>query len=411
MKLEEERFMGGWDLGCRLVLLGILGVGCDSSSAQGAGGRDNLYAEAGAAGVAGAAGAPNVCPPELVNRARVLSEGATVLTRAASDMRYSVAMACQGFASALSTGGQLVPVVPDGQLTDQALLASCDAAVSAIDTWRASGGRVPAIAIEGWRCTVDTSSQMACEATCAVLPNCSPRTVSQRCDPGQLAGACTACLPGGACEGSAQLPTACAGDCEGICRGTCAGTCAVPAADGSCASVCTGTCTGTCTGKCVLSGASSVFCGDGVSCLGGCSAPTEPLFCEGQLAPPFCEMDADCFLGCEALGGYQATCSPPTVVAVTPTGERDAYALSIETHLPALLVAYRLGELTIVLADELPLALSTVVEQASTVAPCAAEIGVAESQLASAATEAQVTEYVAVAAAAELLESVLGELP
>lgn len=215
---------------------------------------------------------------------------------------------------------------------------ACDEANLGIDeVFKANANVTVGLLVEGGGCQVNVDATAACNAKCDVSGKCTPAQLEAKCEPGKLAGTCTAQCSG-SCTAKAGATVQCDGACGATCNGDCAGNCAVKDANGKCAGRCDGNCNGTCSGTCDVKAGAMVQC-DG-SCRGDCSVALEAPHCEGKLTPPECDLDVDCESSCRAQVQAEAVCTPPKVkLEVTGGASADFTALvgALETHLPTLI--------------------------------------------------------------------------
>jgi hypothetical protein len=218
------------------------------------------------------------------------------------------------------------------------LQMACDEANLGMDeVFKANAMVTIGVLVEGGGCNVSLDATAKCNAKCDLSAMCTPAQLEAKCEPGQLAGTCSAQCTG-SCTAKAGATVACNGACSSTCNGTCAGTCAVKDANGDCAGRCDGDCNGTCSGTCEIKTGAMAQC-DG-SCRGECSVAFEAPHCEGKLTPPECMLDADCEASCRAQVQAEASCTPPTVkIEVNGGASADFTALvgALETHLPKLI--------------------------------------------------------------------------
>ena len=216
------------------------------------------------------------------------------------------------------------------------------------------------VLVEGGGCEVNLDATATCNAKCDVTGMCTPAQLEAKCDPGQIAGTCTAQCSG-SCTANVDATVACKSACSATCKGTCAasagssGECSRYAANGDCDGRCDGDCNGTCSGTCDIEAGAMASC-DG-TCRGGCSVAYEAPHCEGKLTPPECNLDADCEAGCRSQVQAEAVCTPPRVtVQIEGGASSDFLALveALELHLPKLIqnVGVR-GEATLEAANTL----------------------------------------------------------
>lgn len=236
------------------------------------------------------------------------------------------------------------------------LTAACNEANARMDeVFKASANISIGLLVEGGGCQASLDATASCNAKCDLSGKCTPAQLEAKCEPGRLAGGCSAECSG-ACTAKAGATVTCNGACSSVCNGACAGTCATKDANGDCAGRCDGTCNGTCSGRCDYQAGATASC-DG-TCSGSCSVEFTEPYCEGKLTPPECMLDADCESSCRAQVQAEAVCTPPTV-KFEVTGGTAAQDLTdllaaLEIHLPKLLqnIGVR-GEATLNAADTL----------------------------------------------------------
>jgi len=216
--------------------------------------------------------------------------------------------------------------------------AACDQASLGMDAvFKANAMVTIGLIVEGGGCQASLTATSDCYAKCDVNAMCTPAQLEAKCEPGQLAGTCTAQCSG-SCTAKAGATVACNGTCGATCNGDCAGTCTVKDANGKCAGRCDGTCNGTCSGRCDYQAGAMASC-DG-TCKGDCSVAFQAPHCEGKLTPPECKIDSDCEAQCRAEVEAEATCTPPTVKLEVSGGasvQLTALIPVLETNLPRLL--------------------------------------------------------------------------
>jgi hypothetical protein len=257
-------------------------------------------------------------------------------------MVADVTTACEGIATATK---QDASTWNSKQGNDRAT-AACNAAKAGIDaTLKASAGVQLNVLVEGGRCEASLDAAAECNARCDVDAKCTPAQLEAKCEPGKLAGECTAQCSG-SCTADVGATVACQGECSARCDGDCAGTCAVKNANGDCAGRCEGTCNGTCSGECTIAANAMATC-EG-TCRGECSVEFQAPHCEGKLTPPECQVDADCQASCNARIQAEATCTPPKVTiefSAQASADLEALATALETHMPTLILnAYDRGQ-------------------------------------------------------------------
>jgi hypothetical protein len=221
----------------------------------------------------------------------------------------------------------------------------CQAAVSAIGTFKASAGGTLTVNFVPPVCSASISAKANCQAQCSGSASCDLKANPPTCTGGRLevackgectakAGATLSCegTCNGSCQGSctAMGGVECAGKCDGTCtasaggsgpqadgtcQGSCAGTCEVTAPSATCSGSCKGTCSASCTGSATAS----------VKCDGECAADYEPIKCEGGELSGGCQAEAKCEGNCDASVQAKAECKPPTVT-VAFTGAANAEA-------------------------------------------------------------------------------------
>lgn len=223
--------------------------------------------------------------------------------------------------------------------------AWCEAAVTAIGTFKATAGGTLTIDFTPPVCEASISAKANCQAKCSGSASCDLKANPPTCEGGKLEVACKGgCTASGSaqvsCEGTcsgectgsctAQGGVECAGKCEGTCtasaggsgpqadgtcQGTCTGTCEVTAPGASCTGSCKGTCSATCQGSADVS----------VKCDGTCDADYEPLKCTGGELKGGCQAEASCDANCDASVKAKAECRPPAVT-ITFSGAADVEA-------------------------------------------------------------------------------------
>jgi len=244
----------------------------------------------------------------------------------------------------------------------KALTLWCEAAVSAIGTFKAKLGASATIDVgfEPPKCEASVSAKANCQAKCSVDGKCDIKANPPKCTGGKLEvackgeckasanatltceGKCNAECKGsctakggvqckgkcdGTCKGAAQGGTGAGIQANGTCDGTCEGTCEVTAPGVTCEGSCTGECSGSCTGSAEAS----------VKCDGECTGDFEPLKCTGGKLEGGCSVDAKCDANCDASVSAKAECMPPAV-NVNITGVADAN-LAIASKFKAVLDA------------------------------------------------------------------------
>ena len=224
------------------------------------------------------------------------------------------------------------------------LKMACDEANLGMDeVLKANANISIGLLVEGGGCEVNLGASATCNAKCDVTGKCTPAQLEAKCEPGQLAGTCSAQCSG-SCTAKAGATVACDGACSAACTGTCTaragttGKCSSYDMNGNCTGRCDGDCAGTCSGTCDVKTGASVQC-DG-SCRGECTVALTAPRCEGKLTPPECDLDVDCESSCRAQVQAEAVCTPPTVkIEVNGGASADFTALvgALETHLPRLI--------------------------------------------------------------------------
>jgi hypothetical protein len=296
--------------------------------------------------------------------------------------------ACVGIATDLMVGDTWTAKGPaNGGTTDAEVTEACDEASRAVAAVLAAkpsdaGGPIVTpcvLSVSGGACSVDPSSQAKCIATCSGGAACAPPTVAADCQSAEVSGLCTGnCMAGATCRGSAAAPAQCVGSCSAECSGECDGTTSSPVqCNGTCSGHCTGTCNGgamsagtcagacigTCDGRCVLAGAATVpcsgdckgsctgdckldstvmlACGATVPCSGGCTAAYTLPSCDGKLAEPACDANANCQASCQGGAMLSASCTSPVVSLVCTTapvgGSLQVLATTLQANLPVVL--------------------------------------------------------------------------
>jgi hypothetical protein len=251
-------------------------------------------------------------------------------------MVAEVTTACEGIATATKQDASTW----QSKEGNDRVTAACNAAKAGIEaTLQANASAELVVLVEGGRCEASLDAAAQCNARCDVSGQCTPGQLEASCEPGQLAGECTAECSG-ECTAEAGATVQCTGRCSAICEGDCAGNCSATGAGGKCAGRCDGTCSGTCSGSCEVEAGASVQCSG--SCKGTCSVELQAPRCEGKVTPPECNVDADCAASCQAEVQAEASCTPPkvTIEFVGGSNAQDLLdlAAALEQHMPTLLV-------------------------------------------------------------------------
>ncbi len=322
------------------------------------------------------------CNAELSARVESLQGSVKAMSKLAVDLRVKVATACKNIAEA---GGETVmmPAEP----SDDDVKSICGKAEAQINANLMAAGSV-SIELSGGKCTVNAEAQVSCEGSCKVDASCTEPELEVRCSGGNLSVSCEGTCEGTAtCEGSATVAAECEGVCEGSCEGTCEGTCAGECdgtcatmnGDGSCNGQCMGTCkgqcdttcTGTCKGSCKLEANAMVNCTAEARCEGSCMGTATAPTCEGKLAPPKCEANAECQANCEGSANLQAECTPPSVKLVF-SGTVDAdFLAALEANLGVFFSLEEQGKLVVDTAGKIVSDFEGIVSASAT---CAASL-------------------------------------
>jgi hypothetical protein len=267
---------------------------------------------------------------------------------ASTRMLDEVTGACRSLA--IDFGGSDNDPLVRGRTGEEASLAWCNLAVRQLH-----GAFSDALQVAGHfnvkfapaDCSIDSTFQGRCEASCMSDPNCQEKGVDVRCAKSAQVGLC----PGkctGECLGSASVPGGCEGKCDAKCEGSCLGECSglcdgalQPSGRcrGTCNGICEGICKGRCTGECHYSKTASARCD--TQCMGGCSVPYNALKCSADLGPPTCDANIDCEANCRAIGQVRAACTAPSVAIGTSQDYFndlvvESYVRSLELNLPKL---------------------------------------------------------------------------
>jgi hypothetical protein len=334
---------------------------------------------------------PNLGTTELVARAnlsdwlssasgsepklRSLLEASFELAQLAGTTDASVRAACSAMANDLA-----VATSPAAATSPASAAEACRAAGFAlVSAMRKAGGSF-ALEHERASCQVDMDALSRCAEACGAAPVCE----------GEVAGRCQ-----GECQGRCSTPegASCDGDCFGECDGTivgrCAGACGgackggAPAAKdlgppplgwalftspasvhrlsgnagepcaGTCSGACQGSvaasCSGTCRGVCQPKGPRACLTG----CIGRCTksdgaeVPLDSPRCTGKISLE--PLPKECRARCSALLVQGLQCTPKSTVRVTAARDPSLagkIARTLETHLPFLLRAMALDDLT-----------------------------------------------------------------
>lgn len=271
---------------------------------------------------------------DIDSRVKSFMGASGALVTLSSAMLNDVTDSCIGIATAAKRD----PAAWDKLEGADKLTAACNEANAGIDAiFQANAMVTIGLLVEGGGCEAKLDASVDCYAGCQGAASCTPAQLEAKCEPGQLAGTCSAQCSG-SCTARAGATVQCDGTCGATCNGDCAGTCVTKDANGKCAGRCDGTCTGTCSGTCEMNTGAMASC-DGV-CKGDCSVAFTAPHCEGKLTPPECMMDVDCEASCRAQVQAEAVCTPPKVkLEVVGAASADFTALvgALEVHLPKLI--------------------------------------------------------------------------
>jgi len=252
----------------------------------------------------------------------------------ADQMIVDVTSACEGIAVAAKRD----PSAWNGKEGSARLESACKEAEAGFDAVLQANANVKLAAlVEGGHCEASLDAAAECNARCDVSGKCTPAQLEAKCEPGKLAGSCSADCTG-TCTADVGATVECKGECSATCNGVCSGACSSGDSN-NCNGRCAGTCEGTCSGSCELESNATVQCGG--TCRGGCSVEFQEPRCEGKITPPECDLDADCQSSCRAQVQANAQCTPPKVtIELTAGASADvlAFAEALEVHLPKLIV-------------------------------------------------------------------------
>jgi len=271
---------------------------------------------------------------DIDTRVKSFMGASGALVTLSSAMVKDVTDACVGIATATKRDAAKWESLDGAKRLE---VACAEANLGMDEVFKANATVTIGLLVEGGSCEVNLDASASCNAKCDVTGKCTPAQLEAKCEPGQLAGTCSAQCSG-SCTAKAGATVACDGACSATCNGDCAGNCAVKDANGKCAGRCEGDCTGSCSGTCDVKAGAMVQC-DG-SCRGECSVALTAPRCEGKLTPPECSLDADCEASCRAQVQAEAVCTPPVVKVEVNGGasaDFDALVGALETHLPRLI--------------------------------------------------------------------------
>ncbi|MDI3286520.1 hypothetical protein [Polyangium sp. 15x6] len=267
-------------------------------------------------------------------RVKSFMSASGALVTLADQMIADVTAACEGIAKATNRDDSKWSSLEGAKRLE----AVCAEAQLGFDAVLEANANVELVAlVEGGKCEASLDAAAECNARCDVDAKCTPAQLEAKCEPGKLAGSCTAECKG-SCTADVGATVECRGSCSAVCNGKCNGTCSSGDAN-NCNGRCDGTCDGTCSGSCELEANAQVQC-DG-TCRGECSVEFEAPHCEGKITPPECELDADCQASCNAEIQAEASCTPPKVTIELKGGasaELEALVVALEEHLPKLIV-------------------------------------------------------------------------
>ena len=274
--------------------------------------------------------------------AQAVADFAGIAAAAVSD----ITGACRSIAQDLDTD-KAVQDAAEAKTGRDKMKAWCDAAVTAVGTFKAQAGGTLTVTVDPPKCEASISAKANCQAKCSGSASCDLKANPPTCTGGSLEvackGECTAkagatlscegsctgeCTGSCVAEGGVECKGKCDGTCEasgtgtgtgiqanGTCDGVCKGTCEATAPKASCSGSCKGQCSASCTGTATAS----------VKCDGECKADYEPLKCTGGELKGGCQVEAKCDANCDASVQAKAECHPPKVV-VKFSGAADAQA-------------------------------------------------------------------------------------
>lgn len=288
---------------------------------------------------------------DIDNRVKTFMGASGALVTVSSAMLNDVTDACIGIATAANPDTSKWEALKGTERLEAACAEANTRMKAILD---ANSMITIGLLVEGGGCQASLTATSDCYARCDATAMCTPAQLEAKCEPGRLAGGCSAQCTG-SCTAKAGATVACNGACSSTCEGPCAGTCATKDANGDCHGRCEGTCNGTCSGRCDYQAGAMASC-DG-TCTGSCSVEFQEPRCEGKLTPPECKLDADCEASCRAQVQAEASCTPPTVKMEFTSGAPDDFKklmAALEVHLPKLIqnIGVR-GEAAINAADTL----------------------------------------------------------
>lgn len=332
-------------------------------------------------------------------RVKALMQGAGNFEVLADSMIKDTSGACINIAKAAG-GDETKWAGKEGKDLVQAACDEAQAKVKAI--FDANASTKALILIEGGKCEASLAASGECNAQCDVSGKCTPAQLEAKCEPGKLAGSCSATCEG-TCRAEGGVAVTCKGGCSAVCQGTCDGTCDVKDAMGNCAGRCEGNCDGKCSGSCSITSDAMASC-EG-TCQGNCSAEFTAPKCEGKLTPPECQVDADCSASCNASVQAKAECSPPTVkyqLDASASAEFKALIDVLQVELPKLLLQVKVRGQTVVETG------SALASSGQAVVKAAGDLGVKGLACAEAALEASAKASANVSVSVQVSASVSG---
>ncbi len=304
---------------------------------------------------------PTFADLDVDDNVRSVMAAAVDFSKAAERTKTDVLAACAGIARDLGAEDTWSGIEKIGEaITNSDGTGACDRANAEIEALVPPGQTVSAniaIAVTRGECHLDFQRQVDCDQRCSTKESCDPGTVETRCDPAHLSVMCSAeCKAGAFCVGTPDLPANCMGQCESECVGECHGTCLdstqgeLTEGSPNCNGKCSSSCQGKCRGLCKIQDASSVACGSGVRCTGGCTGSYTAPQCTTEFTPPDCDVDTVCHDICTARVVANPVCTPTSVFVYVTTDSPELQPLVpvLQAHLPRLFdAAERDGRLAV----------------------------------------------------------------
>jgi len=282
-------------------------------------------------------------------RGLIAAQGVSDYAVAVASLREELTTACRAIALDLDASRQDVTAAESVANRDEKAIAWCNLASTQIASFR--GSTTLKVNFEPPACSRQVSPDLSCQAQCTAELDCDVRSEPARCEGGILEIACS-----GGCGAWAGIAVNCEGSCEGACQGSCEVLSGSVACAGKCAGSCVsgiqpdGTCMGECVGRCdvvahgaLCSGLCLGKCNGSckglpnarAKCDGNCDTEYEPLNCRSGSTLAGCQIDVDCFHGCQATAMAQSVCKPVELIVMIQGEGQPERLLKLKTTIEA----------------------------------------------------------------------------